>query len=121
MIIKPDYTYRVRSVDRVIDGDTVDLVIDVGFSIFTTQRIRLAEINAPELRGGTAETKELARKAKSRVEELLSSGDIFIKTEKDRTGKYGRYIGHIYVHKDNTDINIGKVLLTEGLAVPYVD
>ena len=120
MLIKPDYVYKVHSVDRVVDGDTVDLIIDLGFSIFTNQRIRIADINTPELRGGTDETKNKARIAKARVEELLSTGDIYIKTKKDKTGKYGRYLGYIYVSKDNTDINVGEVLLNEGLAVPYL-
>lgn len=116
----PQYTYRVHSVDRVVDGDTVDFTIDLGFGVFTKQRIRLAGIDTPELRGGTVESKELAKKAKARVEEFLSSGEVFVKTEKDRTGKYGRYLGYIIIVKHSgIDFNLNEILVEEGYAKRY--
>lgn len=116
----PQYVYRVKSVDKVVDGDTVDLTIDLGFGVFTQQRIRLAGIDTPELRGGTEFTKELAQEAKKRVEEFLSYGEIFVRTEKDRTGKYGRYLGHIIVvRQSGIDFNLNEILVEEGLAKRY--
>lgn len=115
----PQYVYRVAKVDRVIDGDTVDLLIDLGFNIFTKQRIRFAGIDTPELRGGTDESKARARAAAARVEDLLSSGEVFVRTEHDKTGKYGRYLGYLIVVKQGIDFVVNEILLEEGLAKKY--
>ena len=114
----PDYTYRVKEVIRVIDGDTVDVLIDLGFYLSSRKRIRFLNIDTFEIRGGTAETKAKGQAAKARLIELLGVPDskIYIKTEMDDTGKYGRLLGRLYVVRDNdgfiTDIN--HVLLEEG-------
>ncbi len=114
----PDYTYRIKEVIRVIDGDTVDVIIDLGFYLNARKRIRFLNIDTYELRGGTDETKTLAKAAKARLEELLATPDslIYIKTKMDTTGKYGRLLGKLYVVR-NTDgfiIDINHVLLEEG-------
>ena len=119
MFEKAQYTYRVASMDRVVDGDTIDFTIDLGFNVFTKQRVRLAGVDTPELRGGTIESKAKAREAKNRVIQLLSEGEIFITTEKDKTGKYGRYLGRIFIVINENEFELGEVLLNEGLATSY--
>ena len=114
----PDYTYRITEVIRVIDGDTVDVLIDLGFYLSARKRIRFLNIDTYEMRGGTDETKALARAAKARLEELLATPDakVYIKTEMDDTGKYGRLLGRLYVirNSDGFIIDINHVLLEEG-------
>lgn len=114
----PNYTYRVKNVDRVIDGDTVDLDLDLGMYITAHKRIRFLEIDTYELRGGTTETKTVAKAAKARLIELLATPDakVYIKTKMDATGKYGRLLGKLYVIRDSDGsiIDINKVLLEEG-------
>ena len=114
----PDYTYRIKEVVRVIDGDTVDVIIDLGFYLSARKRIRFLNIDTYELRGGTDETKVLAKAAKARLEELLATPDskIYIRTEMDDTGKYGRLLGRLYVmrNSDGFIIDINHVLLEEG-------
>ncbi len=114
----PDYTYRIKEVIRVIDGDTVDVMIDLGFYLSARKRIRFLNIDTYELRGGTPETKALAQAAKARLIELLATPDakVYIKTEMDNTGKYGRLLGKLYVirNADGFIIDINYVLLEEG-------
>lgn len=114
----PDYTYRIKEVIRVIDGDTVDVMIDLGFYLSARKRIRFLNIDTYEMRGGTDETKTLARAAKARLEELLATPDalVYIKTKMDNTGKYGRLLGKLYVirNADGFIIDVNHVLLEEG-------
>ena len=114
----PDYTYRIKEVVRVIDGDTVDVMIDLGFYLTARKRIRYLNIDTYEIRGGTAETKALGKAAKARLIELLATPDakVYIKTEMDDTGKYGRLLGKLYVirNADGFIIDINHVLLEEG-------
>lgn len=114
----PDYTYYIKEVVRVIDGDTVDVLIDLGFYLTARKRIRFLNIDTYELRGGTTETKTLAKAAKARLIELLATPDakVYIKTQMDDTGKYGRLLGKLYVirNSDGFIIDINHVLLEEG-------
>lgn len=114
----PDYTYRIKEVVRVIDGDTVDVMIDLGFYLTARKRIRFLSIDTYEIRGGTDETKALGKAAKARLIELLATSDakIYIKTQMDDTGKYGRLLGRLYVirNSDGFIIDINHVLLEEG-------
>ena len=114
----PDYTYRITEIIRVIDGDTVDVLIDLGFYLSARKRIRFLNIDTYELRGGTPETKALGQAAKARLIELLATPDtkIYIKTKMDDTGKYGRLLGKLYVirNSDGFIIDINHVLLEEG-------
>ena len=115
--IPPTYLYRCE-LDRVIDGDTVDLNIDLGFKTWTAKRIRLIGINTPELRGGTKESKAQAKIAKRRVQDLFAEADeSFVQTHWDSEGKYGRTLGWLYVLKDEQVTNINILLLQENLAV----
>lgn len=114
----PDYTYRIKEVIRVIDGDTVDVSIDLGFYVTARKRIRFLEIDTYELRGGTDETKAIGRAAKDRLINLLATPDttIYIKTRMDDTGKYGRLLGRLYVIRniDGFIYDINHILLEEG-------
>ena len=113
------YLYKA-TVTRVVDGDTVDLEIDLGMSVFVKQRVRLARINTPETYGVKKNSEEYKAgiKAKRRLEELLEGKEIALETVKDKKGKYGRYLGELYVlEKDWTNIN--SLLIHEGHAEPY--
>jgi len=111
------YEYKAE-VLKVIDGDTVDLVIDCGFSIFIRQRVRLYGINTPETRTRDKEEKVKGLAAKARLEELLQSTDsILIATKLDKKGKYGRLLGTLW--DDNKENNFNQMLLSEGHAVEY--
>ena len=114
--IQPTYLYRCK-LGRVIDGDTVDVNIDLGFKTWAYKRIRLIGINTAELRGGTDETKAHARLAKKRVEDLFAEADeSFVQTHWDAKGKYGRVLGWLYVLKDEQVTNINILLMEEDLA-----
>jgi len=102
------YNYRIE-VTRVIDGDTVDCIIDLGFKISTKYRIRLAGIDTPETRTTNAEEKIYGFEAKVRLQELLSQGTIILKSH--GLGKFGRVLGTLYV--DEVDIN--QRLMMRGL------
>ena len=106
-----NYLYTVLAVTKVVDGDTVDVLLDLGFNIRHKVRVRLADINAPEPRG---ETREKGIAARERLRELMSEGmrqgDLSVFTKK--TGKYGRWLGHFYT----TNKNINMRMVTEGFA-----
>nr|VFJ66440.1 MAG: micrococcal nuclease [Candidatus Kentron sp. FW] len=101
------HRYRC-SVSRVVDGDTVDLRIDLGFRISIDVRVRLAEINAPE------RYTDAGKKATARLKEL-APGIVSVETRK--TGKYGRWLGTLY---DEAQNDINAQLLREGHAEAYV-
>ena len=88
------YTYKIKEVLKVIDGDTLDVLIDLGFSISIKSRIRLAGINAPETRTLDLNEKSKGLDAKSWLEEELKNQEIIIKTIKEE--KYGRMLGYLY-------------------------
>jgi len=115
------YEYSAKLI-RVIDGDTVDCTIDLGFDIHVNKRVRLAGINAPESRTKNLEEKKRGLEAKERVIELLmkennnnNDGEFVIRTEYDRSGKYGRVIGTIILLPSNESLN--DMLVSEGHAV----
>ena len=108
------YHYKGKVV-KVIDGDTIDVELDLGFSIFHKERFRLSGIDAWELRG---EERDKGLLAKARVIELAPIGsDIIVKTFKDSKGKYGRYLGEIQLPVMGRSIN--QILLEEGHAKLY--
>lgn len=96
----------------MIDGDTVDVAIDLGLRIFTQQRIRLYGINAPEMRTPEGPA------AKKRLSELLPVGsEVIIRTRKDKQEKYGRYLG-VFIDAEGHEVN--QRMVSEGLAVEYL-
>ena len=106
------YIYRARPV-RVIDGDTLDVDVDLGFHIFTRQRLRLLGIDTPEIYGREASPRGAA--AKERVEELVMLEEwLLIATEK--SDSFGRYLAEVYLPSGR---KLGQILLDEGLAEVY--
>jgi micrococcal nuclease len=116
--VKQMYNYKAECV-RVVDGDTIDAKIDLGFDITIKKRIRLAGINAPESRTRDLEEKKLGLAAKERLITLLDKGSLQI--ESKELGKYGRVIGVLHIYPDNLDLpmNINETLVKEGYAVKY--
>jgi len=112
------YEYNAKLI-RVIDGDTIDCSIDLGFNINVNERVRLKGINTPETRTRDLEEKKKGLAAKDRVIELFEGVEKFvIKTELDKKGKYGRIIGTIILPEHSISLN--KMLLQEGHAVVYI-
>ena len=111
------YQYKVKKINRVIDGDTVDLDIDLGFSITLKQRVRLKDIDASETRTKDLEEKAKGLAAKAWLEKELSrEGEWIIETTKE--DKYGRILGALYLVGDPVTVN--EKMLNEGIASPYI-
>ncbi len=106
------YRYRVI-LDRVVDGDTVDLWVDLGFRISIKQRFRLADIDAPEMRG---KTHQAGIEAKNRLRGLIVAAGEGLTVASEKTGKWGRWLGTLYDADGN---NINQRLVEEGHAKPY--
>jgi micrococcal nuclease len=119
MADKDPYVYRIRSVHKVVDGDTIDADIDLGFDISLTKRIRLAGIDTPESRTTDAYEKKLGLEVKDWLKHRLEfAKDILIKTElPDSTEKYGRIIGHLFINGE--EISINNQMVNEGYAWEY--
>ena len=116
---KDPYIYRIKSVGRVVDGDTIDADIDLGFDISLTKRIRLAGIDTPESRTTDKAEKALGIDAKNWLKHRLEEAkDIIIRTQlPDSTEKYGRIIGQLYINGEDASLN--NQMITEGYALPY--
>ena len=111
------YQYKVKKINKVIDGDTVDLDIDLGFSLTISHRVRLKGVNAPESRTTNSEEKERGLAAKAwLIEQLSRDGEWIIETHKE--DKYGRILGTLYMIGDPVTIN--EKMLNEGIAIPYM-
>jgi len=111
------YTYFVSSVDRVVDGDTVDVIIDLGFDLTKKERVRLAGIDTPESRTRDLEEKSMGLEAKDHLTDMLKGADkLIVKTEKD--GKYGRMLGWFYKNED-AKYSINEVMIEQGYAWKY--
>ena len=94
------YIYRIKKVNSIVDGDTIDCDIDLGFDISLSQRIRLAGIDTPESKTKDLNEKKYGLEAKDYLKSKLSEfkGQLIIKTEKpDSTEKYGRIIQFVYI------------------------
>jgi micrococcal nuclease len=113
------YIYRIRSINNVIDGDTIDADIDLGFSISLEKRIRLAGVDTPESRTTDANEKKYGLEAKEWLKHRVEGAkDILIKTElPDSTEKYGRIIGHLFINGEATSLN--NQMIIEGYAWSY--
>ena len=116
------YVYRAK-LDRVVDGDTVDALIDVGFDIWFKKRIRFMGLDAWESRTRDLEEKKKGLAAKARVIELLtevSSKSGYFRLKSHGTGKYGRVLGELFVQDDEgKQFNINETLIAEGHAYTY--
>ena len=116
------YIYKAK-LDRVVDGDTVDALIDVGFDIWFKKRIRFKGVDTWESRTRNLEEKALGLKAKARTKELLekvSSKSGYFRIKSYGLGKYGRVLADVFImDKDGKQWNINKTLITEGHAYVY--
>lgn len=109
------FTYNHVKLNRVVDGDTVDLNIDLGFGIYTRQRFRIGGINAPEPRG---EERDAGLEASAFLVDMLEDAhSITIQTSKEK-GKYGRYIADIFVGDGSGDLyNVAQLMVEAGHAI----
>lgn len=114
------YIYRVNKLTGVVDGDTIDVDIDLGFNVSYSQRVRLAGIDTPESRTKDKFEKALGLESKEYLKSKLKNAtDIVIKTEKpDSSEKYGRILGWLYV--DGDTISVNDYMIEEGYAWPYM-
>ena len=108
------YVYSAKLI-RVIDGDTIDAMIDMGFDTWIKKRIRLYGINTPETRTRDLEEKKAGFAAKERLQEIMDDCEGNFILQSHGVGKYGRCLGVLFI--DNTNIN--TLLINEGLAEEY--
>ena len=120
---KSCYNFRVTEINRVLDGDTIDVTIDLGFDLFKKERVRIAGVDTPEKRTRDLEEKELGIDAtnwlKERLEGALAGEEnLTIRTELvGGVGKYGRLLGWLYVGDEDESLN--EQMITEGYAWAY--
>ena len=117
------YNYNAKCI-RVVDGDTIDAEIDLGFDIKVTKRIRLGGINAPESRTRNKVEKKLGLAAKERLKEMLEGAANCFELESKELGKFGRVIGKLHIDKIAgkdviTKVCVNDCLVKEGYAVEY--
>ena len=114
------YQYKVKEILKVVDGDTVDVIIDLGFDVFLEKRVRMAGVNAPESRTRNLEEKAKGLKTKAwLIEKFNTEEQIIIETSLDNQyGKFGRVLGTFYVGDSLMSVNLE--MLSEGLARPYM-
>jgi len=110
------YEYKVKEVVKVVDGDTIDVIIDLGFDLSKKERVRLAGIDTPESRTRDLDEKKLGLEAKEYLSTNLSNAkQLMISTEKD--GKYGRMLGTIHINDDIVSMN--QQMIDKGYAWEY--
>ena len=116
------FIYRAK-LDRVVDGDTVDALIDVGFDIWFKKRIRFMGLDTWESRTRDLEEKKLGKLAKERTRQLLedvSSKSGYFRLKSHGLGKYGRVLGELFImDADGKQWNVNKTLIAEGHAYVY--
>lgn len=120
------YEYKAI-VDRVVDGDTIDVTIDLGFKTWKKVRVRMEGINTPESRTRNLEEKKKGLAAKARLQEILDYNSNKCVLRVSGVGKFGRAIASVYVDtlspasdkSSMTEINVNRQLIEEGHAVAY--
>ena len=114
------YEYFVKEVKNVVDGDTIDVIIDLGFDILFASRVRLAGIDTPESRTIDKAEKALGIEAKEYLKKQLKDAkSVVIRTEKmDSSEKYGRILGWVYINGDSESIN--NKMINDGYAWGYL-
>jgi micrococcal nuclease len=114
------YEYFVKEVKNVVDGDTIDVIIDLGFDILFSSRVRLAGIDTPESRTTDKAEKALGLEAKEYLKKQLKDAkSVVIRTEKmDSSEKYGRILGWVYVNGDSESLN--NKMINDGYAWGYL-
>ena len=120
---KSCYNFRVTEINRVVDGDTIDVTIDLGFDLYKKERVRVAGVDTPEKRTRDLEEKALGIDAtnwmKQQLEEAINGeSELTIRTElKGGMGKYGRLLGWLYV--GDADISLNEAMIIAGYAWSY--
>ena len=120
---KSCYNFRVIKINRVVDGDTIDVTIDLGFDLYKKERVRVAGVDTPEKRTKNLEEKALGIDAtgwlKAKLEETIKGDEeLIVRTElKGGVGKYGRLLGWLYV--GDSDLSLNEQMITEGYAHAY--
>ena len=121
---KSCYNFRVTEINRVLEGDTIDVPIDLGFDLYKKERVRIAGVDTPEKRTRDLEEKALGIDAtnwlKKKLEDTIAGeGDeLAIRTELvGGMGKYGRLLGWLYINEDTVSLN--EQMITEGYAWAY--
>jgi micrococcal nuclease len=115
------YEYKAL-LKRVVDGDTIDVYIDLGFSVTIERRLRLADVDTPELRAKDEAERERAQDAKKFVEEFIGNCPLLVVTQKTKAGKerttFGRYVAEVYVAKLGAEsaTNLNHALVEAGHA-----
>jgi micrococcal nuclease len=113
----------VTKIKKVLDGDTIDVVIDLGFDLAKTERVRIAGVDTPEKRTRNLEEKALGLDATNWLKEKLNQtikgeDELVVRTELvGGVGKYGRLLGWLYV--GDSDISLNEQMIEEGYAWPY--
>ena len=120
---KSCYNFRVTEIVKVVDGDTIDVLIDLGFDLYKKERVRIAGVDTPEKRTRDLEEKALGLDAtywmKKQLEDTIAGDEeLTIRTElKGGTGKYGRLLGWLYV--GDATVSLNEQMITEGYAWSY--
>ena len=120
---KSCYNFRVVEINRVLDGDTIDVTIDLGFDLFKKERVRVAGVDTPEKRTRDLEEKALGYDATNWLKEKLEGAvagddDLVIRTELvGGVGKYGRLLGWLYI--GDADVSLNEAMIEEGYAWAY--
>ena len=120
---KSCYNFRVISIDKVVDGDTIDVTIDLGFDLYKTERVRVAGVDTPEKRTRNLEEKALGLDATAWIKDHLEGAidgddDLIIRTELDGgVGKYGRLLGWLYI--GDATVSLNEKMIDEGYAWAY--
>ena len=120
---KSCYNFRVTKIVKVLDGDTIDVLIDLGFDLYKKERVRIAGVDTPEKRTRDLEEKELGIHAtdwmKNKLTETIKGDEeLTIRTElKGGVGKYGRLLGWLYI--GDATISLNEQMITEGYACAY--
>ena len=120
---KSCYNFRVTEINKVLDGDTIDVTIDLGFELYKKERVRIAGVDTPEKRTRNLEEKALGIDAtdwlKGKLEGAINGDDdLVIRTELEGgVGKYGRLLGWLYI--GDGDLSLNEEMITQGYAWPY--
>ena len=120
---KSCYNFRVIKINRVVDGDTIDVTIDLGFDLYKKERVRVAGVETPEMRTKNLEEKALGIDAtnwlKKELQDVLDGDDeLIVRTElHGGVGKYGRLLGWLYVGDETVSLN--EQMITQGYAHAY--
>ena len=113
------FDYMVK-VTRVVDGDTIDVSVDLGFDIWHNARVRMMGIDTPESRTRNLEEKALGLASKARLKELLKGQKVRLECSKEGKGKFGRILADVHtIDKEGNDVNVNNQLIEEGHARPY--